>query len=66
MKNEGLMLFYNKAAINSKNYAQLGRVLKCTEASRMNRTQKDNVINSVNMQRRVIRWKKVLFEGDTV
>jgi len=65
MKNEGLMLFYNRAAINSKNFAQLGRVLKCAEASRMNSTQKYIVRHFVNMKRRIIREHKV-YEGDNV
>jgi len=63
--NKGLMLFYNRAAINSRNFAQLGRVLKCAEASSMNSVQKYIVRHFVNMKRRIIREHKV-YEGDNV
>jgi len=65
MKNKGLLSFYNRAAVNSKNYAQLGRVLKCAEASRMDSTQKYIVRHFVNMKRRIIRDHKA-YEGDNV
>jgi len=58
MKNKGLLSFYNRAAINSKNYAQLGRVLKCAEASSMNSVQKHIVRHFVNMKRCIIREHK--------
>jgi len=61
--NKGLLSFYNNAAINSKSFAQLGRVRKCVEASSMDGTQKHVALHFVNMKRRIIREHKV-YEGD--
>jgi len=63
MTNKNLMLFYNRAAINSKSFAQLGRVRKCAESSRMDSTQKYIVNHFVNMKRRILREHKA-YEGD--
>jgi len=63
MKNEGLLKFYNNAALYSDYFAQLGRIRKCAESSRMNSTQKGVIRHFVDMKRGVIREHKV-YKGD--
>jgi len=63
MKNEGLLKFYKNAVRHSKSFAQLGRVLRCAEASSISSRQEDIVKHTVNRQRRVFRLRKVLSGG---